>query len=139
MRVRCKTCGGEYDTTTPDGMAYFHHCPPIAAVKVQQKDGSLVLVPRVIEYVDEVDPDTGKTVKVPTYVLPAGVDGTVVEEVALERKDARNENPDPKRRDAQGKTLPIADGLGVDPIATPTLTKIGLDDALGTGAADPNT
>jgi len=36
-RFRCLTCGGEYDDVSPDGVRYYHTCPPIT------------------------DPDTGRT------------------------------------------------------------------------------
>jgi hypothetical protein len=28
--LRCKTCGGEFDDTGADGMAYYHVCPPLS-------------------------------------------------------------------------------------------------------------
>ncbi len=28
MRWRCRSCGGTYDDAGPDGMLYFHACPP---------------------------------------------------------------------------------------------------------------
>lgn len=29
MRLKCNTCGGEYDDVLSDGMRYFHSCAPV--------------------------------------------------------------------------------------------------------------
>jgi hypothetical protein len=40
MRYRCKTCGGTYNDTLPDGGAYYHVCPhnydPVAETFTQR-------------------------------------------------------------------------------------------------------
>lgn len=35
MRVECLSCGGTYDDVLPDGMQYFHVCPPLGRVELQ--------------------------------------------------------------------------------------------------------
>lgn len=35
MRLRCNACGGEYDDVLPDGMQYFHVCPPLSVGELE--------------------------------------------------------------------------------------------------------
>jgi hypothetical protein len=35
-RQQCLTCGGEYDTVLPDGMLYFHRCPPLSVAELRE-------------------------------------------------------------------------------------------------------
>lgn len=35
-RQKCKTCGGEFETVQPGGIAYFHTCPPIEKVTIDR-------------------------------------------------------------------------------------------------------
>jgi len=32
--VKCLTCGGVYSPVLPDGLPYFHVCPPLSAVEL---------------------------------------------------------------------------------------------------------
>lgn len=34
MRVRCESCGGVYVDVLPDGIRYFHACPPLSRVEL---------------------------------------------------------------------------------------------------------
>ena len=126
--VRCVTCGGEYAPVQPDGMQYFHVCPPIECVAVKQPDGSIAVVPRQTRTVEEDDPKTGEKIFRTEYVLPAGVEGDVIAERTVERKGARNENPHPFDRDAAGKATIIAEGEGVEAVAAPKVEIIGVSD-----------
>jgi hypothetical protein len=45
MRLKCGTCGGEYDSVLPDGMRYFHACPPVRFVLVTRKRQPLYVQP----------------------------------------------------------------------------------------------
>ncbi len=36
MRIRCKSCLGVYVTLLPDGMEYYHACPPDTMVTVKR-------------------------------------------------------------------------------------------------------
>lgn len=40
MRVRCKACGGVYVAVLPDGMEYYHACPPETLVTVRRDAGT---------------------------------------------------------------------------------------------------
>lgn len=33
--VKCNSCGGTYEPVLPDGMQYFHACPPLSAPELQ--------------------------------------------------------------------------------------------------------
>lgn len=92
-RVRCNTCNGEYDDVGVDGMRYFHACPPVPAALVQHLDGSRSIVALAKDYGTDV----------------------LIEQVSVPRLNARDENADPKLRDAKGTALPKAAGLGVTP------------------------
>lgn len=43
----CQTCGGRYEPVLPDGMQYFHVCPPLAVHELRDalNDGRLRLLP----------------------------------------------------------------------------------------------
>jgi len=32
--VKCNACGGTYEPVLPDGMEYFHKCPPLSVVEL---------------------------------------------------------------------------------------------------------
>lgn len=86
MRKRCLSCGGEYDDTMPDGLAYFHACPPIVSKVRVQRAGKLVDV-------------------APGDVLP---DDEEVDRLYIERPDKRDENvervpPGQIKRRSEGK------------------------------------
>ena len=91
-KLQCVTCGGVYSPVCADGLAYFHTCPPLRRLRVQNLDGTFATV----------DPGTEGTRRVHG-------------ERFVPRPDARNENVvlDP----TTGKGAPIAVGKGVTPIA----------------------
>lgn len=43
--LQCQSCGGTYDTVLPDGLRYFHVCPPLSLVELAAavKDGRVTL------------------------------------------------------------------------------------------------
>lgn len=43
--MQCNTCEGVYESVLPDGMLYFHSCPPVELVTVE-RDGDKLDVPR---------------------------------------------------------------------------------------------
>jgi hypothetical protein len=47
MRLQCLACGGTYDDVLPDGLQYFHACPPLAFHELQAAvaAGDVVLTP----------------------------------------------------------------------------------------------
>lgn len=106
-RVRCKTCKGEYATTSADGLPYMHVCPPVRGVKVRHADGTRAIV-------------------APDAVLG---DDQVLEEVLLKRKQGRDETPDLDNRDERGIPRIKAEGRGVTPIADDVVPVVGIPDA----------
>lgn len=107
-RVRCKTCKGEYNTTTEDGGAYMHVCPPVHGVKVRHADGTRAIVA----------PDA------------VAADDQVLGDVLLQRKQARDETPDLENRDARGIPRIKAEGRGVTPIPDDVVPVVGIPDAV---------
>jgi hypothetical protein len=91
MRVQCNACRGEYDTEQPDGLPYFHVCPGVPVLEVQEKDGSTTLVK---------PGDEG--------------DRPVINGRTLERPTARDERPvfNPDTHDYE----PRREGAGVTPL-----------------------
>lgn len=126
--VKCNACGGTYSPVQPDGMQYFHVCPPIDGLRVQQDDGTIIIVPKVSQTVEVIDEKTGTTITIVEYALPAVVTGDVIGEVALERDGARNENPHPTDRDRAGKAPMIAEGDGVTTLAAKPAEIVGFDE-----------
>jgi hypothetical protein len=43
--LECQSCGGRYDPIGPDGLQYFHRCPPLSAPELAKavKDGRITL------------------------------------------------------------------------------------------------
>lgn len=35
--LQCRACGAVYDPVLPDGMLYFHVCPPLSAAELEAK------------------------------------------------------------------------------------------------------
>lgn len=130
MIVECQTCGGRYAPVLPDGMDYFHQCPPVLGVLVERTDRSRVIVPLKTRTVEGTDPTTGAKTFDIQYELPAGVEGTVISEVPLERVNARNENPHPNDRDARGRAPIISEGRGVKVVAAGPVAIVGFPDAV---------
>jgi hypothetical protein len=86
-RYQCNVCGGIYISPQPDGLRYFHRCPPRAAVRVRRPNGTEAIVdPADVAIVD-----------------------TVLEQTFLERPDARDENVVAV---AEGESQPKHDGAG---------------------------
>lgn len=34
--VQCRSCGGTYEPILPDGLEYYHACPPLSGVELRQ-------------------------------------------------------------------------------------------------------
>lgn len=109
--VRCKVCLGVYATISPDGVPYQHVCPPVLAAKVQRPDGSIVIVPRAKDYAPDV----------------------LLEDVALLRAGARNENPDLTRKQKDGSYPIVSGGGGVDELAPVEVPIVGVLNAVRAG------
>lgn len=108
MRLRCNTCGGEYDELMPDGLRYFHKCPPVVyAVVVRNKEK--VAVPQA---------DVAK-------------DEPIVDYLYIDRPNARDENV-VQIRDEHDTFVSVAkaNGAGVTPIAAVNDVKMPARDGL---------
>jgi hypothetical protein len=57
MALRCKTCRGEYEPLGPDGMPYYHACPPLLTGVVVARGGAVVTVPPQALQAGEVELD----------------------------------------------------------------------------------
>ncbi len=84
---KCNTCGGTYAPILPDGMRYFHACPPLHRVRVKHQDGTTAVVD-----VDKVVPTDER-----------------LEDVFVERADKRDENV---MLNGAGTVKPKAEGKG---------------------------
>lgn len=113
---RCKSCLGEYDDIGPDGVRYFHACPPLTRVHVEraavEQDVPLATVlPTDFLFVDRAG--------VLTKVLPANLLATDrrAGDTAVERADKRDENVKIIAYDKAGNAItgPKSEGKGVEP------------------------
>jgi hypothetical protein len=126
MKVKCNACGGTYDDVLPDGLQYFHRCPPLSVPELKHalEDGRLQLPPAhqaIVDAAKQFDADN-----------PPKADGVprldqVLATFIVERKNARNENVVPSSDRTQPATI-AAEGAGVtvldesSVIARPVLT-----------------
>lgn len=91
-QVQCLACGGVYRPILPDGMAYFHACPPLSL------------------------PELAAAVAERRVILPAGES---VEEAIQARTYLRSDTRDENARAAStaGASAMKAAGAGVTPVA----------------------
>lgn len=54
MRLRCLTCGGTYSPVLPDGMQYFHVCPPLSLPELTKAVADRRVVLKEGETVEDV-------------------------------------------------------------------------------------
>jgi hypothetical protein len=123
--LKCRTCGGEYDTRTADGLQYFHTCPPLSVQELKDAiaAGTLLLRPRDQRVLDAAIALDEK--RPPLATQRSSVD-LALEGFRYERPDHRDENVDLARAagavDARGErpknlsrdALVKRAGLGVD-------------------------
>jgi hypothetical protein len=93
--VKCLACGGVYSPVLPDGLQYFHACPPLSVVELT----AAVAAAKVVLPVD------------PVTTLPE-TPAVAVTRRTYERATKRDENVTP----AGALKSP---GLGTTPIAAP--------------------
>lgn len=97
--VKCNACGGVFEPVTPDGLRYFHTCPPIVGVAVTRGG-----VAQTVPLSDLRDTDS-------VTILRAGKSSIIAKsamletdarigDVALPRPNARDENTDPAKAEA---------------------------------------
>lgn len=93
--MKCKTCGGEYVDVLPDGLRYFHACPPIERAHIER-----------LGVQSDID---AKDVK---------VGDTVLKTFAIQRPNARDENVVITGYDKSGDPITAmkSAGAGVDKI-----------------------
>lgn len=98
-KMKCRTCGGTYDTDQARGTKYFHACPPIDIVTVDRA-GEIKTMP-----LDDM--------------LPGDILLTATTEP---RPDARDENVVVTDYTKEGSAVTAVkrEGRGTTPIAEPT-------------------
>jgi len=95
MWLKCETCGGVYQPVQAGGGLYFHTCPPLERVIVEQPDGSRAIV--------APDPDDKRPIVGTTTIPRPGV------------RDERPIGVDP----ATGQVLIASPGRGVRVVPAP--------------------
>lgn len=116
--VKCKACGGSYQTKGRDGLTYFHACPPLSPADVTAgiAGGTVVLSP-----VDQARLDAAKAADLVTPVKAGDPtrESLVLGALNVARPGARDENIDLlKARTAADTHKP-----GAPPIDPTTLQK----------------
>jgi hypothetical protein len=128
-RYRCNTCQGEYEDVGPDGMAYFHVCPPVTLVRVRFEDGSELEQPlRAFKGLTIAADQAAKVALMRDGVPPH----TIVIELArraARRKDARDENTLRREGDKGERRILKAEGRGRTGIVIVALPEEPVDDA----------
>lgn len=108
--MQCLSCLGEYDDPQADGSRYFHACPPLTRIKIRHADGREELVSNRLLPIDVAEAARGAGAEL-TFAPPLPLGAEFVEEVFIERPDARDENliEDPE---ARGKWVARRQGKG---------------------------
>lgn len=113
--LRCNTCDGTYDEVLPDGMRYFHRCPPLSVpeLKAAREAGRLALSPsRALQLTAAEDADRTDPVAPGSLSRVEQFFGTL----RIDRPFMRDENVVPDR-DRQTEGTPKADGTGTTELA----------------------
>lgn len=127
MAKQCNTCGGIYEPLGPDGVAYYHTCPPIVMVPVM-RDGEALLVPLAdLQKTDRVAARRGDDLVrvVVADLLPTDVR---VGDVHAPRPNHRDETVVASFVGDKVVGVPKAEGLGVKEIAVAPATGLEVFD-----------
>lgn len=113
--VKCKTCGGIYEPTLPDGTQYFHACPPLAPREIVAglRDGTVTLL--------RADQQRLRQARLDDAASPVAADEPTREQLVLrslvvERPNRRDENIRPGVDQREKGSRIKAEGAGVDPV-----------------------
>ena len=108
-RLLCASCGGEYVDTLPDGLRYFHACPPLPRVRVQLADGTIAIEDHAVRLVDVDDGKGGVRVE-REFDPPLPLGATYLGDVFVDRPNKRDENVAARAGEDAG--IPKAEGDG---------------------------
>lgn len=109
MRVQCRTCRGIYLDVDPDGVRYFHACPPLSLAELEA-----AVAAGTVQLERDETPATAHASRV--FPRPTGRDENIdLAKVAAVRR------PDGSRpRELTPDTLIKAAGTGVDVLPGPS-------------------
>ena len=113
-RVRCNSCGGEFESLLGDGMIYFHACPPITRVRVKRGAAWVMLPLQAVQPTDTIAVTRGGVTVETTVALVQPGDVRLGDDAAP-RANARNENVK-RRLDPDADVEIEAEGAGVTPV-----------------------
>lgn len=115
--VKCESCGGVYEPVQPDGMPYFHACPPLALHELRRAivDGTVqlsrfdLLRLREARQADvDSPPAPGETSR----------EDAVLETLIVERPNRRDENVTGEIDPVTKRSRIRAEGLGTTPVTS---------------------
>lgn len=111
---QCESCGGTFASVVPDGLEYYHACPPITRVRVK-RGAAWVEVPLVAVLPTDTIEVRRAGVVVETTVALVQPDDVRLGDTIAERPDRRDEHVVPRRDPAEPRRIK-AEGLGVTPM-----------------------
>lgn len=114
-RLKCRACGGEYDTDQPGGFLYFHVCPPLSRIRVTRGGVEQDVAADSVRPTDTVKVRRAGAV-VDVLVSAVQPDDQRVGDSSIERPNRRDENVVVSGYDERGHpTVTIRSaGAGVD-------------------------
>lgn len=116
--LKCNTCGGTYEPILPDGMQYFHTCPPLSVVELRQAltDGTVQLSRADAQRLRSAQ-NTDAQQPVPTGDPTR--EELVLQSLAVDRPNKRDENV-VSADTRNGRVARIkAEGLGTQEVPAP--------------------
>lgn len=110
--VKCNTCGGTYEPVLPDGMEYYHACPPLAGHEITAglEAGTVRLTRKQRDALDAaIDLDA----RVPVEGDAPTREALALAAIVIERPNRRDENVTPHRDGERARSRIKAEGAGV--------------------------
>jgi hypothetical protein len=122
--VECLTCGGRYEPLLPDGLQYFHACPPLAVHEIEAGlDAGTIILSRAdaarLQAAKDADAANAVAAGEPTR------EDLTLATFVIERPEKRDENVRPGAADKRPEDRIKAAGRGVVAVARDAATDAG--------------
>jgi len=109
--LKCSACGGTYESTMKDGVAYFHACPPLSLSHVERAGAPMDVPISDLKPTDTIEVmRAGAKVKILANTMQP--DDQRVGDTTIERPNKRDENIVVTGYDKTGNPITSAKSAG---------------------------